>query len=273
MRKALALAAALLVAACSDGTQEAAREVPPPTPPPVAAPAPPPPPPPVYRDYDGAYGMDDYDSDPTPEAPRFTPAQRPRSLDRSGSAETREPIFDDVVSQLMTASFAYSWPDRVNIEDRFEVTLGVNPTLTPDQVREAVGGDSAVMGEVRISRVLIARLSAPDFIIEPITPERQAVDANESTLWKWELEPMSAGEDKEIGINVIAVVEVGPDRVERYVKSYEGVIVVEVTRRQQLIGLVQAHWQWAFSALIVPAGAWLIARWRRRKRKGEPEDV
>lgn len=215
------------------------------------------------------------DIEPT-SGPGYSYAPRSREIVPQANAQPAPaPSFDNVMAQLSTASFGYSWPDVVNVEERFPVRLMVNPSMTAAQIRDELSGAEAAVGEVRISRVLIARLSAPDFEVEALAPERQAVDAFETTEWEWMLTPLDAGPDKEIAMTIIAVVEVGPDRVERRIKTYEGLIRVDVTRRQQLVALVQQHWQWAFSALLVPAGAWLFAKWRRRRtdKKEPPRNV
>lgn len=256
MKRFSVFAAMVFLASCSP-----AAEAPPPPPP--AAPSPPPPP--VYE-IDRGYSVE---ASPVEVGEVVTiTARRARAVERPMEPVIQPPsAFDDVVSQLSAASFAYSWPDRVNVEESFNVSLGVNPTMTAQQVRDEIGGSDAAIGRVQISKILIAKLAAPDFKIHPITPERQAIDLSQTTQWKWKLQPIRAGADREINLTIIAVVQVGDEKAERYVETFDGVITVDVTTKQRVEKFVQDHWQWGFSALLVPLGAMLIAWWRRRKKK------
>jgi len=255
---ALAALTVFLLASCSGPTQEDAATS-------VASPPSAPAERQVekHRDYEaGGYS---YESAPPIGAEAVVRDRATETVTPASKPPT--PSFDDVVSQLVNASFAYSWPDRVNLRETFDVTMAVNPIASPEQVASEIGGESSATGTVKISRILIARLRATDFDITPITPERQAVDRAETTRWLWKLKPKIAGRDRAVNLTIVAVVEVGDEKVERFVKTYDGLIYVDVTPKQRFEDWIANNWQWAWTALLVPLFLWGWPRVRRRSSR------
>lgn len=253
----------LLVSACSAPADEAyevrdhepeyPEVVPAPTPPPVMAPR--------------RAQLERYEGFP---AVRNSPERGDRTVLRHPEPDPQiTPGI--VIDQLEEASFAYTVPWKVNIDETFDVQLLVNPAKSVAEVVEELEGEGHG-GQLLISQIVRAELVSDDFEVMPLTPAAQGVDGVFSTEWRWQLTPRSPGKDKRVRISVSALVTVDGEKVERYIDTYDGVIYVDVTNQQRITKWFEENWKWFFSAILVPLLGWLALK-IRRKLKGEPGDT
>jgi len=169
------------------------------------------------------------------------------------------------LGQLKKADIAFNTPKQMEMGNEASLRLIIDPTKTAEEIKQAITAEGAKIGAtVQVSKVVVAKLLAPDFdVIELVNRGKQAIDFNGPTEWRWIITPKKEGSHK-IHLTISAVVEVGNDKAERFIRSFEHEITVIVKPTDRIRGLVEKHWQWGFSSLLVPLGVWL---WKRRKEK------
>lgn len=180
---------------------------------------------------------------------------------------TSEPIFNptSIINQLRYSAFGYSVPKEANIDDDIEVTMIVNPLSSTSKISVDLPDGQKTTGNLEVSRVIQAKLDSNDFIITPITPERQVIIGDRNTVWKWSLSAKEPGPNKVVKITVSAIVLVDGEKTESYVDTYKNVINIDITPKQRLSRWLSANWQWAWGALLIP----IIGFFYNRKRKSK----
>lgn len=200
----------------------------------------------------------------TPSPPK--PTANARTLAGPGNARNTNPRQreDEVVNQLYSASMAFSAPDKANIKENITIQLLIDPSKEVKELEERLTKPGVRRGaKIKISKVIIATLSAPDFTIEQITPEEQAVAQTAPTEWLWTLIPKTIGSN-DVKLTVTAVIKVDGREHKYHIKTYERTIVIEVTPQQIISNWFAKYWQWLFSTLLLPLGLWL---YKRRKKE------
>lgn len=178
-----------------------------------------------------------------------------------------ETIFNptNIIEQLRYSAFGYSVPKKANIDDDIEVTMIVNPLSSTSEITSELPDGRKTTGEIQISRVIQAKLDSNDFIITPITPERQVIIGDRNTIWKWSLSAKKPGPNKVVKITVSAIVLVDGEKIESYVDTYTNVINIDITPKQRLFRWLSANWQWAWGALLIPVLGFFYNRKRKSK--------
>lgn len=198
-----------------------------------------------------------------PRAPAIAEAPPATDVDQNDAAEAIKTW--PFLGQLRKADIAFNTPGQMKMGEKADLQLIIDPTKTSEEIKQAITAEGAKFGAtVHVSKVVVAKLLAPDFdTIELVNRGKQAIDFSGPTEWRWIITPKKEGSHK-IHLTISAVVEVGSDRAERFIKSFDHEITVIVTPTDRMKGLVEKHWQWGFSSLLVPLGVWL---WKRRKEK------
>ena len=167
---------------------------------------------------------------------------------------------DTVIDQLYTASMAFSAPEKANIKENITIQLFIDPSKEVKELENSLTQPGVRRGaEIKISKVIIASLSAPDFIIEKVTPEEQAVAQTAPTEWLWTLTPKSTGKN-EVKLTITAIVKVDGKEYKYHIKTYEKTMVIVVEPQQVIYDWLAKYWQWLFSTLLLPLGLWLYKR-------------
>ena len=185
---------------------------------------------------------------PTP-APRA--ARPPKSI---------QPVADTILEQMLQASLVFTLPESAQYGDDLDAELVMSLKLSELELA-AQNPDATLTAGIVVSRIVEARLSAPDFEIVSSTGTRQALSDTDDTVWRWQLRPKTAGLHR-IRLTVVAAVDVGGERTERLVQTFDKTVVVEITHAQMAWSWLAEYWQWLFSTLLIPLGVWL---WSRRK--------
>jgi hypothetical protein len=173
---------------------------------------------------------------------------------------------DEILNQLSVASIAFSVPELINIRDKVKVQLLIDPTVNPALLEQRITVKGKTTStKLLVSKIVSANLIATDGItVKAITPERQAISLTQPTEWVWELLPVKPGKF-ELYLVVNAEVQVDSTRASRQIKTFEEVIEVEVTARQQVMLVFEKYWQWVWTAMLLPLGVWGWKRWRNIK--------
>lgn len=163
---------------------------------------------------------------------------------------------DEILKQLKTASMVFIVPDHANIKDTITVQLLIDPSKSLDEIVESVTVNGVkTTKRIQISKIVEATLTAPDFKIDAVTPEQQAITSTQPTEWLWKLTPESAG-SHEVSLSVVAIVDVGDKSAMHHIKTYEQNVIVDIKATQMISSWVEKYWQWLFSTLIIPLAVW-----------------
>lgn len=169
-------------------------------------------------------------------------------------AEKAKPnvIEDPVISQLYKASLAFVVPSTANINDTLNAQLLIDPSKEVEELaKQLTNKGTTIKQEIRVSKKIIAKLTAADFDLKDVTPNEQALSSTEPTEWLWELRPKSVG-NHEIKLTVVAVIKVDNESSEHHIKTFDKVIKVTITPPQVILGWLSKYWQWLISTLIIP---------------------
>lgn len=171
---------------------------------------------------------------------------------------------NEVERQLTTASLAFNVPESANIKDEFTVQLLVNQVLTPKELsKELRPSNRTVETKIKVSKILVAKITGPGFDITPVTPEEQALAGRESTEWLWRLKAKTPGEHT-INVSVVAVVEVdGKKMAERHIKTFDHQITITIKTGQAIEDWLKKYWQWLVSTLLLPLVVWGWKTWKK----------
>lgn len=194
------------------------------------------------------------------------PAYAPRLPPPAAYAPTPGNLVDDILDTLSQASMAFSVPRTANVQDRFKVQLLINPSVNP----EVLEGELSIDGKkssarILISKIVTAKLTAPGFVVEKITPEEQAISQKQSTEWMWVLTPTKEGKF-DVHLDISAVVRVDRMKSSRHIKTFEKDVTITVTKTQQAISIFQEYGEWIWTTILAPIGLWVWSRIRRRQK-------
>lgn len=159
---------------------------------------------------------------------------------------------DDVQTNLFNASLAFVLRDKANISEDIKAQLLIDPTTGIEQLeKELTVKGKTVSKKIQVSKIVTAKITAPDFDVTLITPEEQVLSFNKPTEWLWTLSPKSSGKF-EVNLSVNAVININGRETSHHLKTFEKTIVVEITTQQIVKNWIAKNWQWVISTLIIP---------------------
>ena len=173
---------------------------------------------------------------------------------------------DEVISQLYNASMVFTLPEIANINDNVRGQLIIDPSKTVDELTKDIDKNIRAKDSIKVSKILIAKLIAPDFIVTPITPEEQALTRTEPTIWLWNLDPKEAGIFT-ADLVVTAVVKIDDQATVHNIKTFSKELKIEIKPEQVIESWLEKYWQWLTTSFIAPVVVWL---YKKRKKESEP---
>lgn len=181
---------------------------------------------------------------------------------------------DRVLQELPTGNIAFNAPDSMVLGQTYGIHLLLSPRQSVQELQaelqRRVAGQNVLEGaQISIAPDMEARLSGQDFTIGAVTPERQAVSAEQETDWQWDVTPKEAGA-QELHLTLNVILTVGKSSLPRSLRTFDRRIMVQVTWGQRLSGFVTSNWQWLWTVLVVPLAAWAWQTLKKRGRKRTP---
>jgi hypothetical protein len=232
----------------------------------------------------GSPGRDeDYSDTPNASPPAReanTPAERERadadakrtdSKDLAKIVENRRRI-----EQLPKGNIVLDGPSGMKVSETRAVHANVGFNVPIETLREGLRpGNQVDEKKLAVSSDMAAVLSGPGFKITATTPEQQSVAEGFPTVWSWDVEAKSAG-DQELEATLYALVGDPPSR--QRIASYKHKISVSVME------LTWSEWLKSFrdeidaikgivvtlSGLVTGVVGWLVLYSDRRKKKEAP---
>jgi len=178
-------------------------------------------------------------------------------------------ITDSIISQLSVASMAFTVPSRSNIHDPVNIQLIIDKSVEPREAeRELTKSGSKVSTKIMISKIMEAKVIAPDFTISELGPSQQAMANSIPTEWNWTLIPKSPGVH-DVHLIVTAIVNVDGVSTNKQIKTFDKVVTIDITVRQRFFEWFHENWKWVFSVVIGPA---LMVAWRQYKLLTQLDD-
>lgn len=175
---------------------------------------------------------------------------------------------DRILESLRIGTIAFNAPAVMNINDTVPIQLLLSLSDTPEELKAGLSAEgSAEAARIRVSDRMEARLTGPDFAITAVTPEVQAVSAKTTTEWKWDVKPESEGSHV-LHLTLSVLLRVGDSATPRAIRTFDKMIVVEVTWKQKAFAFLSGNWQWLWAAILVPFAGWL---WKRRRTARSPD--
>jgi len=175
--------------------------------------------------------------------------------------------FDQVLDKLVRQNMAFAAPTSMQLGARETVELAIGGGLTVEQLRALLrpsgqGGGNTIKATERMA----ARLIAPGFNVSPLTAEIQEVTGTDPTVWRWRIEPTSAGKQV-IHLVIDALSSVGGKDAARST-VLDKTIFVEVDTWDARWAWIKDNWAIVSFALLAAAGIvrFIVARTRPANR-------
>ena len=190
-------------------------------------------------------------------------AARPAELPKARPPEPLGDV-DRLLEEMELGTIAFNVPANINIDDSPQIQLILSLAETIEKLKQSISGEGEKVGAtIRVSDRMEARLSGYMFQITAITPEIQAVSKRQQTEWKWEVQPKKEGRHK-LHLTLAALLEVDEHSTPRVIRTFDKIIVVNVTMTKKIGLFIKNNWQWLWAAILVPVVGWL---WKRRKKQ------
>jgi hypothetical protein len=170
---------------------------------------------------------------------------------------------DRMLENLEFANLAFNAPETLNLNQTSMIQLLLSPKEAAETLKQQITAEGQKeTARIRISNQMEARLTGLGFEIEAITPEIQAVSAEQTTEWKWQIKPTQTG-DQQLHLTLSALVYLENQTMPRVIRTFEETIDVNVTLSQQVSSFFAHNWQWLWTAILIPIVGWLISKRRK----------
>lgn len=157
----------------------------------------------------------------------------------------------NVSEQLYSASAIFSVPLKANISEDIKAQLIIDPKKSIEELKSSVRGQMQAAEKIKVSKIVISIIDAPDFIVTNLTPNEQALSDTDKTEWLWTLRPRSPGLH-EINLSITAEVMVDSKYSKYHIRTFDKQVMIEITPIQLVGDWWSKYWQWVVSTLILP---------------------
>jgi hypothetical protein len=205
-------------------------------------------------------------STPTPTAtPLFTPSSSPTTTPPTSK-------IDQILTSMDFGNIAFNVPTSMSLQKAETITLLLNLKQTTEELaqqlkNEGATGDIQKPPSIKVHDKMQAVISGDGFQIMPWTPDILPVSKQETTQWRWDVRAQRAGTLKlHVVLNAIVDLDDGSGPRPYPIKTFDRTYVVEVPWQDgALANFFKNNYQWLWTTLIIPVGAWL---WNRKRKKG-----
>lgn len=175
---------------------------------------------------------------------------------------------DLILHTMQLGNIAFNAPTSMDLDEtvRIQLLLGIKQTI--EELKQNIKVEiekKHLFGDIEAARIKVAplimqaHLEGYSFDIKSITPDEQPISSEITTEWLWEVIPKSSG----IGIlslTLNAKLPIEGNSTYRTIRTFKKEIRVEVTRLQQTENFIKDNWQWLWTAIFFPIGAWLWSK-------------
>lgn len=175
---------------------------------------------------------------------------------------------DLILHTMQLGNIAFNAPTSMDLDEtvRIQLLLGIKQTI--EELKQNIKVEiekKHLFGDIEAARIKVAplimqaHLEGYSFDIKSITPDEQPISSEITTEWLWEVIPKSSG----IGIlslTLNAKLPIEGNSTYRTIRTFKKEIRVEVTKLQQTENFIKDNWQWLWTAIFFPMGAWLWSK-------------
>lgn len=170
---------------------------------------------------------------------------------------------DQILEKLEFANLAFNAPATLQFGELATIQLLLSPKESGEALKEKITAEGPKeSARIRISNQMEARLTGLGFEIQAITPEIQAVSADQITEWKWDIRPTQTG-IQQLHLTLSALIYMGDQAMPRTIHTFDQTIEVNVTLSQRISSFFGNNWQWLVTVIFIPIAGWLIRRRRQ----------
>jgi hypothetical protein len=210
---------------------------------------------------------------PPPAAVSLPAGAEPLPSGAAGRMALLKKLLDD----LPKGNIVLGAPDRMTVGERRTVQARLGIDVPIAKLHEGLEAETQrVDGQLKISSEMEARLDAPGFAVTPTSSARQAIAAGYPTVWSWDIEANSDGEQA-LEATLYAFIDTGTGEVEERIESFQRTIDVMVRAQTWAewlksvadeVGSIQTVISAMFAACAAVL-AWLgLSSQRKRKKTG-----
>jgi hypothetical protein len=208
---------------------------------------------------------------PTPgpiPTPLVYPSPEPSILPSPSPAASPLTELDKVVKDLPWGNIAFNVPETIRLDELKPIQLVLSPTKSIEEVKKEVVETGRVeSSRIQISNSMEAILTGSDeaFSITQVPPQRRPISGTEDTVWRWDVRAIKPGRQRlHVVLNAFVKVDgvESPHPVREFDREYE---IFVPWKQKPFFAFVRNNWQWLWTAILLPVGAWI---WNQR-RKGK----
>ncbi len=196
-------------------------------------------------------------------ARKAPPKAYPKAKGHAPAVPGVDPV-EEYLRSLREGTYAFNAPSRMERTETVSVQLRLGPMRKTGEVASGITEPGEVYsGTALIAPTMKAELRGSDFVITALTSERRTVATSSVTEWRWEIKARRSGT---LSLT-LALYVIRPGTEDLLLATAKRTIEVYVPPGKAIQGFVQKNWQWLWTAIFIPIGAWLVKRFRKQRRK------
>jgi len=157
----------------------------------------------------------------------------------------------------------------MSLKDAKKVELLLSTSVSDEDLKNAVAKQnvegSIQVEQIKISDQMEANLTGDGFQITEVLPARRAISKTGATEWKWDVRALKEGKLR-LHLTLNALVTIGGNSQPYPIRTFDKEYIVAVGTTDTVVNFAKDHWQWLWTTIFLPVGAWL---WKRKRTSSE----
>lgn len=177
-----------------------------------------------------------------------------------GTADTASSVEQPIekqkdISNLVDGRFAYDVPSEMKVGKSYQTTVSITKSMANEILFKNLDSTKFKSEIIKLTSkvkvALIDPMNNANFSIQSLNTEEQFVDINSNTVWKWNVIPLTAGNNSLI---LRATVKLISDMGEttKDVEIFQKDITVQASPMLSIKNFVEKYWQWIFGTFLLP---------------------
>lgn len=172
-------------------------------------------------------------------------------------------VSESKISESFSKSFGqivYKIPDTMMVLKNYEIVIRIQKGSKKINIEENLNG-KITKKEIRVESKMEVKIKDPEnkFEISEINKERQIIENDEYTEWRFGIKPKKIGKCK---LNIVVSIIIGEDSKEIV---YEDIIVINSNPKKQITSWWEENWKMILELILIPLGIWGYNLWKNRK--------
>lgn len=190
----------------------------------------------------------------------------PRPASTPTSAE-----IDRILKSLDVGNIAFNTPESMSLNEAKKVELLLSTSLSEEALKQEVEKHKVEgniqSGQIKISDEMEAILTGDGFQITNVLSPRRPISKTNETEWKWDVRALKEGKLR-LHLTLNAFVTIGGNPQPYPIRTFDKEYIVVVTPVDKVVSFAKNNWQWLWTTIVLPVGAWL---WKRKRRPSEAD--